>query len=452
MDRSVEALRAEGRSFRSVSPRSIWADWVPSATRDPLARLEEQNRSRLDELVPLRRARMAASPFGFFRGAAAVMADDLAGGPWSGISVQSCGDAHLLNFGLFASPERALVFDLNDFDETAVAPFECDVARLAASMVVAARARGFGSRDARRASLAAVASYRTRMNGYATASALSVWHERVGAETAAATMRSVKADLVERRLSKSRARTSASLMGKLTSKTGVDGVVRIVDQPPLIAHIDTDRYRDDLLALYDGYLDSLPSERAALVRQFRVVDVARKVVGVGSVGTVCFIVLLLDRTGEPLFLQVKQAQPSVLAAHSPVRSEHDGIRVVTGQRLLQAVSDPFLGWSQAAGRHFYVRQLSDMKGSADTTNLNAVGLAEYGAVCGWLLARAHARCGVAPLISGYLGSSDTFDKAMSVFACRYADVNDTDHADLKAAIAEGCLDAVSEESSARTKS
>jgi uncharacterized protein (DUF2252 family) len=434
----------EGRSLRARAPRSAWGEWSPVADRNPIARLEKQHISRVADLVPIRRGRMAASPFAFYRGAAAVMADDRLSAPSAGSTVQCCGDAHLANFGVFASPERTLVFDLNDFDETLTGPFEWDVARLAASAVVAARGSGFTPEQSEAAARAAVKSYRLQIRRYASQTTMATWYEHVDVEAAASTLKSSDRNVVQKGIARSRTRTSERLLTKLTV-AGQDGAPRIVDQPPLVTHVDIDRWRTELDDLYRSYLGSLSHERNTLVSRFRAVDFAMKVVGVGSVGTLCFSELLLDDTDSPLFLQVKEAQPSVLTIAPEAPSvDHEGARVVNGQRILQATPDLFLGWARSGGRDFYVRQLQDMKGSVNVGALSARALTEYVEACGWVLARAHARSGEAARIAGYLGSADPFDRAMARFAVAYADTNDADHAQLAAAVADGTLDAVIE--------
>ena len=356
---------------------------------------------------------MAQSAFACFRGAAAVMADDLVTAPSSGITVHACGDAHLVNFGLYASPERTLVFDLNDFDETLPGPFEWDVARLAASAVVAARENGFSRKQSCSAARTAVAAYRFHMREYATAPTLGIWYERIEAEAAAAVLNSAERAAARRRIARTRAHTSERLLAKLTIATD-DGTPRIADQPPLVTHIDTDRWQAELLDMYRSYVASLAEERRALVSRFRVVDFATKVVGVGSVGTLCFVALLLDDTDSPLFLQVKEAQESVLSvAPGAPTVDDEGSRVVNGQRMLQAATDVFLGWSRAGTRDFYVRQLQDMKGSVNVAALSARALNEYLELCAWALARAHARSGEAARIAGYLGRGDAFSHPMA---------------------------------------
>jgi uncharacterized protein (DUF2252 family) len=397
--------------------------------------LDEQNRTRLPQLVPVRMGRMAASPFAFYRGAAAVMAADLASTPVTGIEVAACGDAHLANFGLFASPERRLLFDVNDFDETLPAPWEWDVKRLAASGMVAARQNGFDQAQSEEAARGAVRSYRERMITFAQLGALDVYYSRVDTDSLVQVMAAVPRKQIERTLAAARRNTAARAMVKLTVTTG--GLPRIVDQPPLVVHppeISADQPLID--AAVAAYTASLRDDVATLLSRFRPVDVAHKVVGVGSVGTRCFIVLLLDDKDAPLFLQVKQAQESVLERYwRPSPIEHPGQRVVSGQRIMQSASDIFLGSSSAQGDHFfYIRQLRDMKGSAPIEALPPAALTEYLELCGWALARAHAQSGQAAEIAGYLGSSSVFDQAIVGFAAAYADQSETDHHALLAAI------------------
>ncbi|MFD5426414.1 DUF2252 domain-containing protein [Streptomyces sp. NPDC127084] len=427
-----------GRAARKQVPRSSHGRWIPAADRrDPIAILEEQARSREPDLVPIRYGRMAVSPFTYLRGAPAVMAADLASQPHSGLTVQLCGDAHLLNFGAFASPERTLLFDLNDFDETLPGPFEWDLKRLVASIAVAALDNGHSETKARQAALAGARSYRTAMRRLAGLGELAVWYERIDAADVLALVRKVDRSRVETQIAKARRRTSLQAVEKLT--TLVEGRRRIVYDPPLL----------DVLELADAsavrkilsdYRSTLPEDRRVLLDRFRFAEAARKVVGVGSVGTRCYVALLTGRDdGDPLFLQIKEAQRSVLEPHLP-RSEykHQGQRVVAGQRLLQAASDIFLGWvSGPAGRHFYWRQLRDMKGSADVQSMDPALLGEYAGLCGRALARAHARTGERVAVAAYLGTSDRFDQAMADFAMAYADRTVADHAALKAAIAAG---------------
>ncbi|WP_336081333.1 DUF2252 domain-containing protein [Nocardia sp. SSK8] len=405
--------------------------------------LERQARSRVPELVPIRYARMAISPFTFLRGAPAVLVADLAQGPNTGLTVQLCGDAHLSNFGLYASPERHLVFDLNDFDETLPGPFEWDVKRLAASVAVAARDNGFADDRAASAAEAAGRGYREAMATMAGLDSLSIWYERVDADTVTAAIPKEKRRRVaEKTVNSARRRTSLQALDKLT-EPDANGIPRIKNQPPLLVPIES-LDEKDIKAVLGDYRRSLPDERRILLDRHVLVDMAMKVVGVGSVGTRCFIVLFMDKeSGTPLFLQVKEAETSVLAAHLPAsRFQHQGHRVVAGQRLMQAASDIFLGWATGpAGRWFYWRQLKDMKGSADIGNLAPHELANYAGLCGAVLARAHARSGDRLAIHAYLGGNDKFDKAMSEFALAYADQTAADRDSLLAAIDSGRITA-----------
>ncbi|MFB6893816.1 DUF2252 domain-containing protein [Kitasatospora sp. NPDC056327] len=434
--------RRRGRAARDRAPRSAHGRWIPSADRpDPLALLARQAEDRLPDLVPIRYGRMADSPFAFLRGAAAVMAADLAAVPDTGITVQLCGDAHLLNFGVYASPERALLFDVNDFDETYPGPFEWDVKRLAASVAVAARDNGHDEDRARRAALAAGLGYAGAMRTLAERGELDVWYARVDTEDILPLVRRSRRKRVEATLDKARRRTSLQAFGKLTER-GEDGRRRIVSDPPLIEPLPRDELRR-VGKIYSDYRATLAEDRRVLLDRFRLVDVARKVVGVGSVGTRCFILLLEGRDeGDPLFLQIKEAGRSVLeeylpdtrpAAEAPV--VHGGRRVVTGQHLMQAASDIFLGWTTGpGGRHFYGRQLRDMKGSVDVAGMAPSDLRGYADLCGRTLARAHARSGDRLAVAGYLGTSDTFAEAIAEFAVRYVARTEADHAALRAAI------------------
>jgi uncharacterized protein (DUF2252 family) len=439
-----------GRAARRAVPRGSHAGWTPAPDRpDPIDLLEAQAKGRLEELMPIRYSRMMASPFAFMRGSAIVMANDLAGTPKSGIHAQLCGDAHLLNFGAYASPERALLFDLNDFDETLPGPWEWDVKRLAASLVVAGRDNGFEAADSRRAAQASVASYRQRMAGFSQMGELEVWYSRVGEEEllgllsdARTTKQTTKK--LDKSLRKARGRDSLQALSKLT--TLVDGHRRITDDPPLLVRIpEGDEIRTQIYAVLESYKRTLQEDRRHLLDRYRFVDAARKVVGVGSVGTRAFVVLLEGRDrNDPLFLQVKEAGASVLEGHVPARTyDHHGHRVVAGQRLMQAASDIFLGWFRGTeGRDFYWRQLKDMKGSAKVESMSPDELVLYAGLCGWALARAHARSGDRVQIAAYLGKSDRFDRAVADFAVAYADQNERDHAALCAAVASGRLPAV----------
>ena len=430
-----------GKAARTRVPRSAHADWLPSVDRaDPVAVLERQGRDRLPDLLPIRYGRMTASPLAFLRGAAAVMAADLAALPHTGLTVQLCGDAHLLNFGLYASPERALLFDLNDFDETFPGPFEWDVKRLAVSVAVAARENGHSEPKVRQAVLETAAAYRTAVRRLAGCGELEVWYTRIDADSLLPLIRSARdRRRVESTLTRARRRTSLHALGKLTEV--VDGRRRIIHDPPLLEPAGS----PDMAAMrkiFSDYRSTLTEERRLLLDRYRFVDAARKVVGVGSVGLRCFIVLLTGRDdNDPLFLQVKEARGSVLEDHLPTGPlTHPGHRVVAGQRLLQAASDIFLGWmSGPQGRSYYWRQLRDMKGSADIVGLGPAQLLVYARLCGTALARAHARSGDRVAIAGYLGGSDTFERAVADFALGYADQTAADHSALVAAADAGVV-------------
>ena len=445
---------ARGKAARSEVPRSIHAEFDPPARRaDPIDLLEEQATTRVPELVPVRYGRMMVSPFAFYRGGARIMVRDLAPAPRTGLTVQCCGDAHLSNFGVFASAERRLIFDINDFDETLSGPWEWDVKRLAASMVVAARENGFRQSQQDRVVLRTVRGYREAMREFAGMQNLAVWYAHADAEKVvrdlAAQHKRAMVDKAQRALEKARTRDSMSAFSKLVHT--VDGEARIVDESPLIVPVDRladgDRETtfDRLHALVRAYRRSLEFDRRVLLEQFNLVDFARKVVGVGSVGTRAWIALLLGRDGQdPLFLQFKEAQPSVLEEVLG-RSEfqNHGRRVVVGQRLMQASSDIFLGYVRneegfdGRPRDFYGRQLKDGKGSAVIDEMEPPGMAAYGGVCGWTLARAHARSGDRIAIASYLGKGNAFDRALVEFAHAYADQNERDHAALVDAVASG---------------
>jgi uncharacterized protein (DUF2252 family) len=436
-------------------PRSSHAAYEPPAGRpDPVSVLEQQALTRTAVLVPIRYGRMLASPLAFFRGAAAIMAADLAATPRSGFEVQCCGDAHLANFGVFGSPERRLVFDINDFDETLPGPWEWDVKRLAVSLLIAASDRGFARREQERIVLASASQYRRQMAQFAASTNLAVWYARIDAETIGAEL-AVDADAKTRKqagklATKARTRDSLDELSKLTHT--VAGEIRIISRPPLLVPVDelVGSERESTLAMLHGVLQtyrrSLQANRRVLLESYELADLAHKVVGIGSVGTQAWIALLLGRDDrDPLFLQIKEAQASVLEAHLR-RSAHRnaGHRVVAGQRLMQATSDIFLGWlsvkeQQADGRprDFYVRQLRDWKGSVDVAAMTPEGLAGYGRLCGATLARAHARSGDRIAIASYLGSGRSFDQALLAFSAAYADQNERDHAALAAAAAAG---------------
>jgi uncharacterized protein (DUF2252 family) len=441
----------QGRAARRAAPRSSHADFEVAADRtDPVELLERQARTRVPDLVPIRYGRMLVSPFTFYRGAAAIMAEDLATTTDSGFVVQCCGDAHLSNFGVFASADRRLVFDLNDFDETLPGPWEWDVKRLATSMLIAAQSNGFRRKEQRRVLLQCVASYRKSMAEFATMGSLDVWYSRFEVESVlnqyADQFKPREVKGARKAVAKAQTRDSMSALSKLTHV--VNGELRIVDQSPLIVPVDKlaegverDQLSRGLREILGVYRESLPEERRPLFDQFECVDAARKVVGVGSVGNEAWIALLLGPVGrEPLFLQIKEAQPSVLEDFAG-RSEFEnhGQRVVVGQRLMQASSDIFLGWLRVdpEQRDYYGRQLRDWKGSAEIEQLDAEGMAVYGRMCGWTLARAHARSGDRVAIAAYLGSSDSFDQAILAFSQAYAEQNQRDYEALKAAASAG---------------
>lgn len=443
------ADRVKGKAAREVVPRSSHGEWEPAA-RDPLQILAPQDESRVAELVPIRYGRMLASPFSFFRGAAAVMAADLATVPAVGIEAQLCGDAHLANFGVFSAPDRRLVFDCNDFDETCRGPFEWDVKRLAASIAVAGRERGFDAKEREQATRSAVRSYRESIRGFAAMRNIDVWYSRLDIEPALEVLRAQvdkrRYQRLERNLAKARAKDSLRALGKLTREK--DGEIRIVSDPPLLTPLeeltDAAEAEQQLKVVLAAYRESLTHDRRHLAASYRYVDAALKVVGVGSVGTRAWIVLLLGRdSGDPLFLQAKEAQASVLepyAGASPYRNH--GRRVVEGQRLMQAASDIFLGWVATKGldderRCFYVRQLWDGKGSADVERMSPRDLAIYAALCGQTLARAHARSGDRFGIASYLGRGEVFDKALARFGEAYADQNERDFGRLVKAVESG---------------
>ena len=443
--------RAEGSGQRRTVPRSSHAQWIPPADRpDPVALLEEQAKTRVPDLIPIRYGRMAASPFGYFRGAAAPMAWDLAHCPTTDIRVQACGDAHLLNFGMYAAPDRRLVFDVNDFDETLPAPFDWDVKRLAASIAVAAREHGFSDRDARAAARGTVRSYRTKMSGYAAMRFLDVWYSRISIDEVNKAFDAVQPRTAVRRrhrdIAKAQRRTSQRAFVKMCDL--VDGQYRIRPAHPVIVRFPVERYPnvpEELRSAVARYLHTLEADRREVLRHYYFGDFARKVVGVGSVGAEAFVMLLLgDRPDEPLFLQLKEAQESVLAPFAgPGKYRHQGKRVVVGQRLTQAATDPFLGWTSGidadgnGNKQYYVRQLRDMKGSMSVPLMDPLQLDYYGQLCGWALARAHARTGRASMISGYLGTSEVFDHAVADFATTYARQNEQDYRRLLDAISTG---------------
>ena len=445
--------RARGKRARMQVPRASLADLHLREDRpDPIALLEEQAVSRVPELVPVRYGRMAVSPFTFFRGAALVMATDLSSSPVTGIKVQACGDAHLSNFGAFGSPERDLVFDINDFDETLPGPWEWDVKRLAASLEIAGRDNGLAAADRRIVVETAGRAYRESMRSFAEQSVKDVWYARLdAANVTAAADRVGKAQRkrLEANIAKARTRDSLQAFTKLTEV--VDGQRRIVSSPPLIVAArdlvsdlqDAERVVETIRTAYRSYRSTLTSDRKYLLEQYQFIDLARKVVGVGSVGSRCWIALLVDTDGDPLFLQIKEAQQSVLSRfHGAGKFRNQGARVVAGQRLMQSASDIFLGWQQLVGvdgvtRDYYWRQLRDWKLSAAIELMTAPALTEYARMCAWVLAKAHARSGDRIAIATYLGAGTAFDVAIADFARDYADLNERDHQALLDAIKSG---------------
>ncbi|MGO9792935.1 MAG: DUF2252 domain-containing protein [Solirubrobacteraceae bacterium] len=456
---SVAERVARGKAARAEVPRSSHAVFEPSPNRaDPIELLQRQASTRVPELVPIRYGRMLVSPFTFYRGAALIMAHDLAATPRSGLTVQCCGDAHLSNFGVFASPERRLVFDLNDFDETLPGPWEWDVKRLSVSMLIAAINNGFAVKEQERIVLGTVKGYRTAMQSFAAMKNLDVWYAHMDVESALAELgaqiKPTMAKRAEKTLAKARTRDSMSAFSKLTE--AIDGSVRIVDQSPLIVPIDQlagERGRDEVFEglhqLLRRYRSTLEFDRRVLLEQFELADFARKVVGVGSVGTRAWIALMLGRNDQdPLFLQLKEAEASVLEEFlGPSKFANHGERVVTGQRLMQASSDIFLGWLHVdAGidgkaRDFYGRQLRDWKGSAEIEQMIPEGVRLYGGLCGWTLARAHARSGDRIAIASYLGNGPSFDRAILEFSKAYAEQNERDYQTLSAAVNTGTITA-----------
>src|SRR5689334_4980452 len=444
---------ARGKDARAVAPLESHAEFRAGRSRDPVGLLLGQAQSRVPELVPIRHGRMLVSPFTYYRGAALPMAADLATTPTSGLRVQLCGDAHLSNFGAFASPSRRLVFDVNDFDETLPGPFEWDVKRLAASLAVAGRDNGFGGKDRRQIELAAAESYRTAMRAFAGQAFMDVWYAHLDVDDAISEFRSQlkakRAKLAEKMAAKAHTSDSMKALNKLT--TEVDGQRRIVSEPPLIQPVEevfpdmqSGEIYDQIREVLGKYRRSLQSDRRHLVEHFTMVQLARKVVGVGSVGTRAWVMLMEGKDGaEPLFLQAKEAQASVLAAYCQ-RSQYadQGERVVAGQHLMQAESDIFLGWARAkpadgVDRDYYFRQLKDWKLSAPIELMLPAGMGVYARMCGWTLARAHARSGDRIALAAYLGGSGAFDHAVADFAESYADQNQLDYAALQRAVDDG---------------
>ena len=466
---SVDERRARGKAARDQIGQSGHTGWEPAADRpDPIALLEEQNATREPDLVPVRHGRMMVSPFTFYRGAAKIMAADLKDTPTAGLNVQLCGDAHLSNFGAFASPERTLLFDLNDFDETLPGPFEYDVKRMAASFTIAARNNGFTHDDARAATLVSVAAYREAMAGFADMPTMDIWYARLSEEVLLSAVKSAARSLkrtektsavkavqkrAERTAEKAHARDSLQALSKLAERVGDQ--YRIVNQPPVVVPmrdlagrlgVSAEEMERIVQEQFRSYRATLQDDRRRLLERFEVVDMAHKVVGVGSVGTRAFIILLQGRDQQdPLFLQAKEATASVLEDHLPKsRYRHPGERVVQGQRMMQAASDIFLGWTERAeaNRYLYWRQLRDMKGSAVIEAMAPDDLAFYARICGQTLARAHARSGDPVALAAYLGKKDRFDQSVTDFCERYADQNERDYQALSDAVRAGRLPAL----------
>jgi uncharacterized protein (DUF2252 family) len=448
---SIEDRRAAGKALRAQIPRESHADWTPAPHRpDPVDIIVASNTGREANLVPIRHARMLASPFAFLRGSAAVMAWDLAQTPATGLRVQACGDCHLMNFGAFATPERNLIFDINDFDETLPAPWEWDVKRLAASAAVAGRHIGLSDGECRRIARAAARSYCEHMRDYSRMTVLRIWYDRIGiGDVLDQITNPATKKRVEERLKLLRQKTVADFdYPKLVEN--VDGEPRIKESPPLIYHSADQKMKAWNRTVTKGlqqYRESLSDHCRVLFDRFQLRDLAMKVVGVGSVGTSCWIALHTASDGDPMFLQVKQANASVLEPYAgKSQYEHHGQRVVAGQRLMQAASDILLGWTMGdlRGRHFYVRQLRDMKLSAVIESMDAERLQSYVAICGWALARAHANSGDPVTISGYLGGGTVFSEAIAEFALRYADQTDRDHRAMAQAVSAGKIRAMAE--------
>jgi uncharacterized protein (DUF2252 family) len=481
---SVEDRKARGLEARDRASLSSHAKWRTAADRpDPVGLLTEQDTTREPDLVPVRHGRMMVSPFTFYRGAAKIMAADLKDTPVAGLDTQLCGDAHLSNFGLFASPERVLLFDVNDFDETLPGPFEWDVKRMAASFAIAGRNNGFAKADTRAATLTSVAAYREAMASFAQMGTMEIWYAHLAEDELMSAIRTAvagqkkeakgakkkkkaeKRDVKEEKQAKTAGKQAEKIAAKARTKDSmqalsklaeqVDGKYRIVSQPPIVVPardlaatygLSPDEVVPAIHDQFRAYRATLQDDRRHLLERFEVVDMARKVVGVGSVGTRAFIVLLEGRDArDPLFLQIKEATASVLEAYLPKsRYRQHGERVVQGQRMMQAASDIYLGWTKGLDvrRHFYWRQLRDMKGSADPEAMAPIGLTFYARICGWTLARAHARAGDAVAIAEYLGASDAFDKSITDFSERYADQNEQDYQEFVNAVKSGRLEAV----------
>ena len=442
---SVEERMETGKALRETVPRSSHGEFVRHRGVDPLRILREQAKTRIPQLVPLRHARMLQSPFAFLRGSAAVMAADLASTPQTGLQVELCGDMHVSNCGVFASAERQLVFAINDFDECQFGPWEWDVKRLAASAFVAARHLGGDTSTCDEAARAIVGSYQKRLRRYAGMGHLAVWYDSIDSDTLIASLSPALHERAHALLNKARRRNHLQVLDKMTDL--VDNAHQIVEQRPFIvraSHTSMGRPVQEAINLFlEAYFRTLAPDRQMLLERYSVLDVAHKVVGVGSVGTRCWVVLLQGRdTEDPLFLQIKEAQPSVLSPYAPAplpTSGNQGERVVVGQRLIQGSPDIFLGWGEVDGVHFYVRQLRDMKGSIDLEpgGISTKGFIEYCKLCGWALALAHAKSGDAAMLSGYIGKSDEFEDAIARFSASCAEQTVQDHATMAAAARAG---------------
>jgi uncharacterized protein (DUF2252 family) len=457
---TVAQRAAHGKATRAAIPRRSHAGWEPAPDRrSPVDVLQEQATTRVPELVPLRYGRMLASAFTFYRGAAAIMAADLATQPHTGLTTQLCGDAHLSNFGAYAAPDRSLVFDVNDFDETLPGPFEWDLKRLVASFAVAGRDRGFSAAQRAVVNAAVTRAYREAITGFSTMGNLDLWYSRIDVEELlrgfAGRATQKQRERAQRNVEKSRGKTSLRALDKLTAV--VDGVRRIRNDPPVLSRVHDlfpaemhEQLDAQIRTMVGSYRATLSEDRRRLMERFHYVDAARKVVGVGSVGTRAWILLLLGRDDDdPLFLQIKEAEASVLAPYLQASEfANHGRRVVEGQRLIQAATDVMLGWLRVAGpdgvdRDYYVRQLWDGKGSALVELMNPVAMEVYASICGRTLARAHARSGDGIAIAAYVGRGDTLDRALAEFAEAYADQNERDHTELLAAVTDGTIDAIS---------
>jgi uncharacterized protein (DUF2252 family) len=444
-------LHAIGKSLRDRCLRESHAAWQPSGRRpDPIDLMEESNKGRMPQLIPVRHGRMLQSPFTFYRGAALNMAADLAGTPTSSINVQACGDCHLMNFGAYATPERRVIFDINDLDETLPAPWEWDVKRLGASFVLACRDNGFSRDDARDAVLSCVRSYREHLAEYSEMTVLDIWYDSIDVEKLIPKIEDEEArKRMQKRLAKARERSVLEHeFPELVTTEGLAPTIK--DNPPLIFH-PQEMGRVELMAAvqknFARYRETMQEDRRLLLDRFHLKDAAMKVVGVGSVGTYCAILLLMASDDDPLFLQVKQARPSVLEPYAgKSRHPNNGERIVHGCRMMQSASDLFLGWAEGeAGRHFYVRQLKDMKVKPLVEIFTPSVMLEYAGLCGWTLAHAHARSGESAKISGYLGKNDKFDKAIASFSAAYADQSERDHEVLVKAVRTGKLEVAVEE-------